>query len=89
MIRFRPNQEGHNRFGISTGRRLGKAVVRNRVRRRIREALRRTGQAPTGSGYDILVVARQASVEATYPQLQEALDRLIGPLRDGEGLASA
>ena len=46
-VRYVPNQLGYDRFGISTGRRLGGAVQRNRVRRRLRELLRQSTQ-PTG-----------------------------------------
>ena len=55
-------------FGISTGKRLGGAVVRNRVRRRIRETLR--GMDRTADGWDVLVVARPASATATYTELR-------------------
>ena len=41
VVRFVPNGRDHDRVGISTGRRLGGAVVRNTVRRRIREIVRR------------------------------------------------
>ena len=49
------------RFGLSTGRKLGGAVVRNRVRRRLREALR--AMAPSfRPGWDVLIIARPAIV---------------------------
>jgi ribonuclease P protein component len=37
VVYCRPNRLGHNRLGITTSTKLGKAVVRNRCRRRIRE----------------------------------------------------
>ena len=56
--------------------RIGKAVVRNRVRRRIREALRgRLSQL--ASGRDILVVARPAASRATWSELNAAIDALL------------
>jgi ribonuclease P protein component len=64
------------RFGLSTGRRLGGAVVRNRVRRRLREALR--VMAPTFQpGWDVLIIARPALVEADHEALVGALRRLL------------
>lgn len=74
-IRTRPNLLDHDRFGISTGRKVGKAVVRNRVRRRVREILR---AVPMGDrGRDILVVCRPAAAAAGYEELRDAIWRLL------------
>jgi ribonuclease P protein component len=65
-----------SRFGLSTGRRLGNAVVRNRVRRRLREALR--VMAPSFQpGWDVLIIARPALVEADHEALVGGLRRLL------------
>lgn len=64
------------RFGLSTGRRLGGAVVRNRVRRRIREVLR--AMAPSFQpGWDVLIIARPAIVAADHDVLVGALERTL------------
>jgi ribonuclease P protein component len=64
------------RFGLSTGRNLGGAVVRNRVRRRLRQALR--VMAPSFQpGWDVLIIARPASVAAEHEALVGALRRLL------------
>lgn len=81
VVRFVPNARDQDRFGISTGRRLGGAVQRNRVRRRVREILR-AAPNDTGHGWDILIVARAASVDATFDELRAALERLLGAIRD-------
>jgi ribonuclease P protein component len=80
VVRFVANGRDHDRFGISTGRRLGGAVRRNRVRRRVREILR---QVPndTGHGWDILIVARPAAVDASFGELRSALQRLLDAIR--------
>jgi ribonuclease P protein component len=64
------------RFGLSTGRRLGGAVVRNRARRRIREVLR--VMAPSFQpGWDVLIIARPAIVKADHDALVGALHRTL------------
>ena len=64
------------RFGLATGRKLGGAVVRNRVRRRLREVLR--AMAPSFQpGWDVLIIARPAIVEADHQVLVETLRRLL------------
>jgi ribonuclease P protein component len=65
------------RFGLATGRSLGSAVVRNRVRRRLREALR--VMAPSFQpGWDVLIIARPALVAADHATLVTTLRRLLG-----------
>lgn len=57
VIYFLKNRKGINRIGITTSRKIGKAVMRNRARRIIREAYRSIeGQLP--QGYDFIFVAR-------------------------------
>jgi ribonuclease P protein component len=70
------NGLAHNRYGFITSRRLGGAVVRNRVRRRLREAVRRA--APRlKSGFDVVIIAREAIVGQPYEQITAALDDLL------------
>jgi ribonuclease P protein component len=71
-----PNNVGRTRVGITVSGRVGQAVVRNRVRRRIRAALdARLGRlAP---GLDLLVLARPASASATWPAINQALDLVL------------
>jgi ribonuclease P protein component len=80
-VRTRPNLLDHDRFGISTSRNVGTAVVRNRVRRRLREILRAT---PTGAqGRDVLVVCRPAAATASYDELRDAIARLLESGNEG------
>jgi ribonuclease P protein component len=74
VIRPRANGLPHNRYGFVTSRAVGKAVVRNRVRRRLREAVR---LLPLNEGWDIVVIARRMAVEATYQELRESLTALL------------
>jgi ribonuclease P protein component len=75
-MRYRRNELDHSRFGISTGKRLGSAVVRNGVRRRLRTILRRLN-ADVQPGWDILLVARSAAATATEAELDTALTGLM------------
>jgi ribonuclease P protein component len=76
LMRYRRNDAGLTRYGISTGKRLGPAVVRNKVRRRLRTILRRvSGQIEPG--WDILLVARTAAATASQAELDAALMGLM------------
>jgi ribonuclease P protein component len=71
-----PNDLGRTRVGITVSGRVGNAVMRNRVRRRLREALhaRLERLAP---GLDLLLVARPPSAAAGWAELCSALDTLL------------
>ena len=76
VVRIRRTGLEETRFGMSTGRKLGGAVVRNRIRRRLREALR--VMAPSFQpGWDVLIIARQPAIAADYQALTEALHNLL------------
>lgn len=54
----RPNESGLTKLGLSVSRKVGKAVVRNRIKRRLREAFRLMQHELPG-GYDVVVVVRR------------------------------
>lgn len=69
-IYCRPNGTQQNRLGITTGVKVGKAVVRNRIRRRIR-AIYRLHETELKAGYDLVIVSRVRAAGATYQQLEK------------------
>lgn len=76
-IYYMKNYKEHTtRIGITVSKSRGKAVIRNRIKRRIREALRSLHPLMK-EGYLIVVVARQASVTASYAEITESLYSLL------------
>ena len=69
----------YSRLGITTGVKLGKAVKRNFVRRRIRE-LYRTNEWKLQPGYDIVVVGRTRAIFARYSDLEHSFQQLMRKL---------
>jgi ribonuclease P protein component len=65
-----------SRFGISVKKALGGAVVRNRIRRRIREILRRN-RTEFPSGWDIVIHPRRLVAQAPFAPLEAELVRLL------------
>ena len=71
VLYARPNRTQMNRIGITVSKKLGHAVVRNRVRRRLREVYR-LNEEKFLPGWDIVVVARSRCVDAEFQSLQKA-----------------
>lgn len=71
VIYCRRNALGINRLGLTVSTKLGHAVVRNRMRRRLREIVR-LNEGRLRNGYDIVLVARTAAVEADFKTLTRA-----------------
>ena len=68
VLYARPNRLQQNRGGITVSKKLGKAHIRNRMRRRLREVYR-THEDSFKSGWDIVVVARSRAVDAPFDKL--------------------
>ena len=71
VLYARKNRTGINRVGITVSKKLGKAHIRNRVRRRVREVYR-LNEAQFAPGWDIVVVVRTRAIKASFEQLTNA-----------------
>ncbi|MFQ6015676.1 MAG: ribonuclease P protein component [Anaerolineae bacterium] len=71
-----PNSLDHSRFGFAVGKRVGKAVVRNRIKRLVREAVR-LQQPHIAPGWDLVFIARARSHDVSFSQIQETVGRLL------------
>ena len=70
------NRQGRTRLGVTVSTKLGKAVVRNRVRRRLRE-IWRLNKKDMEPGWDIILVARVRAVDMSYQKLDKTYRRLL------------
>ena len=71
VLYARKNRTEENRVGITVGKKLGKAHIRNRTRRRIRE-IYRLNEEKFQPGWDIVVVARSRAVDAPFDKLTKS-----------------
>jgi ribonuclease P protein component len=71
-----PNGLDHPRYGFVVSSRVGNAVTRNRVKRRLGEAIR-AGEAPAAAGHDVVVIAHRTAAQAAYRELAADLDGLL------------
>ena len=86
VLYARKNRSGSNRVGITVSKKLGKAHVRNRVRRRVREVYR-LNEEQFQPGWDIVVVVRSRAVDAEFSRLTKSylsLAKKAGILRNDQ-----
>jgi ribonuclease P protein component len=75
------NGTATTRLGLTVSTRVGGAVIRSRIRRRLREVFRRRrGELPTG--IDLVLIARASAAESDYEALARAFDVIARKLRE-------
>jgi len=72
------DDDGPVRIGFTVSRKVGTAVERNRVRRRLREVVRRVGAQTMRPGYDYVLVGRRSALNMPFDRL---MDDFGGALR--------
>ena len=83
VVYCRRNGRAENRLGLSVSTKLGGAVQRNRVRRRLKE-IYRLNEGKLAFGYDVVIVARMRSRYAGYGELEYAVMSLLRKLKISE-----
>lgn len=75
----RDDAEGRPRVGFTVTKRQGNAVERNRIKRRLREAVRLAGESAMRPGHDYVLVGRRDCLSASFSRLTSSLkDRIEG-----------
>lgn len=74
ILRALPNEQATSRFGFLVSGRVGGAVTRNRVKRRLKEIARRES---VQSGWDMVFIARSGIVKASFVEIQTTLRDLL------------
>ena len=76
VIYVRKNRLGQNRIGFSVSKKVGNSVVRNRVRRLMKESYR-LNCSTVKSGYDIIFISRVAAKDADYKAVEKSMKNLF------------
>ena len=75
------DDSGPVRVGFTVSRKVGSAVERNRVRRRLREIVRRSAAAELHGGHDYVLIGRRAALSLPFEQLNEDFQGALRRLR--------
>jgi ribonuclease P protein component len=70
------------RFGFTATKVLGGAVIRNRARRRLREAVRVSGPTHAMAGYDYVLIAREGTVQRRFAELVRDFERALAKVHE-------
>jgi ribonuclease P protein component len=79
----RRDDDGPVRVGFTVSRKVGTAVERNRVRRRLRELVRLTGGNRMRPGYDYVLVGRRSALKVPFDRMKEDFDGALRRLHAG------
>ena len=78
---------GPARFGFTVSKKVGNAVERNRVRRRLREVVRLSGSNRIRAGHDYVLVGRRAALKIPFARIAEDFEGALRRVHAGRETA--
>ncbi|MEL6529734.1 MAG: ribonuclease P protein component [Pseudomonadota bacterium] len=88
VLLTRPNGGEGTRYGITVTKKIGNAVVRNRMKRRFRELLRAALPDRGLPGHDHVLIGRSGGIERDFRTMAEELDKALSRAHEGKGDSS-
>jgi ribonuclease P protein component len=77
--------DGPVRFGFTVSKKVGNAVERNRVRRRLKEIVRRSDTNRMPSGYDYVLIGRRAALKTPFTRIAADFEGALRRMHAGRG----
>ena len=85
VLLTRPNEGLGKRFGVTVTKKIGNAVVRNRMKRRFRELLRAALPEEGLPGHDHVLIGREGGVERDFAAMRGELSAALARARENKG----
>lgn len=79
VVYYQPNNENKNRFGISVGTKVGNAVIRNKLKRQVRNILD-IDKKLYSNGMDYIIIVRKNCLDISFQEMQKSLIDLMKKL---------
>jgi ribonuclease P protein component len=80
---FARGDDGGARIGFTVSKKVGNAVERNRVRRRLRDIVRRSAAGKLRQGHDYVLIGRRSALGESFERMVEALEGALRRLERG------
>ncbi|AJM72227.1 ribonuclease P protein component [Mycoplasma yeatsii] len=80
VIYYRSNDKGYLRYGISVGKKIGNAVVRNKVKRQIRMLINNNINLFGEKPFDIIILARKPILDIKFETTSNSFKKIINKL---------
>jgi ribonuclease P protein component len=77
VLQMRRREDEPVRVGFTVSKRVGGAVERNRIRRRLREVVRLSPRSRMRTGHDYVLIGRRAALNAPFERIKEEFDRAL------------
>lgn len=77
ILQIKDNALDINRIGFTVTKKVGNAVIRNRVRRRLREVVRLGLPSFEKTGYDFVIIGRKETITRSFKNLQADFDKVL------------
>lgn len=78
----RTGYKGLPRFGFTITKKIGSSVIRNRIKRRVKEAVRLEGMDYSKAGYDYVVIARRAALNCPFNDILKDLHKAMNKVHE-------
>ncbi len=77
VLFIKKNDKGYNRLGVSVSKKVGKSVVRHRLKRLYIEAFRNLKVHIVRNGFDLVIIGRKGAWNMGYKELYNEIERLL------------